>query len=129
MTDEQIWASPHDFGSVGFHLRHITGSIDRLTTYLQDRTLSREQMAALAAEKEPGTGRDELLSEMDEVFRRAEGVLRALDPARLPDPRWVGRKRLPTTVAGLLTHIAEHTQRHVGQAISAAKWALVYTER
>jgi hypothetical protein len=22
-----------------------------------------------------------------------------------------------------LTHIAEHTQRHVGQAISAAKWA------
>jgi hypothetical protein len=30
---------------------------------------------------------------------------------------------LPTTVAGLLTHIAEHTQRHVGQAISAAKLA------
>jgi hypothetical protein len=35
----------------------------------------------------------------------------------------VGRKRLPTTVIGLLTHIAEHTQRHVGQAIGAAKWA------
>jgi hypothetical protein len=26
-------------------------------------------------------------------------------------------------VVGLLTHIAEHTQRHVGQAISAAKLA------
>jgi uncharacterized damage-inducible protein DinB len=41
----------------------------------------------------------------------------------LPEPCGVGRKRLPTTVGGLLTHIAEHTQRHVGQAISAAKWA------
>jgi len=30
-----------------------------------------------------------------------------------------------TTVAGLLTHIAEHTQRHVGQAISAAKLSRV----
>jgi hypothetical protein len=26
-------------------------------------------------------------------------------------------------VIGLLTHIAEHTQRHVGQAIAAAKLA------
>jgi hypothetical protein len=34
---------------------------------------------------------------------------------------------LPTTVIGLLTHIAEHTHRHVGEAISAAK--LVKAER
>ena len=37
----------------------------------------------------------------------------------------MGRKRLPTTVIGLLTHMAEHTQRHVGQAIAAAKLAAV----
>jgi hypothetical protein len=43
----------------------------------------------------------------------------------LPEPREVGRKRLPTTAIGLLTHIAEHTQRHVGQAISASKLAKV----
>jgi len=51
--------------------------------------------------------------------------VRSLDPARLADPRAVGRKQLPTTVIGLLIHIAEHTQRHVGQAISAAKLARV----
>jgi hypothetical protein len=62
---------------------------------------------------------------MDEAFRRAELVIRALDPARLTEPRAVGRKHLPTTVIGLLTHIAEHTQRHVGQAISATKLARV----
>ena len=123
LTPEQIWASPHGFGSVGFHLRHIAGSTDRLMTYLKGDPLTSAQMAVLQAEKEPGAGREELLAEMDRVFREAEGVVRALDPARLAEPRGVGRKQLPTTVAGLLTHIAEHTQRHVGQAISAAKWS------
>jgi uncharacterized damage-inducible protein DinB len=60
---------------------------------------------------------------VDAVFRSAEAVIRALDPATLAEPRAVGRKQLPTTVIGLLVHIAEHTQRHVGQALSAAKLA------
>lgn len=126
LTARQIWATPHGFGSVGFHIRHIAGSTDRLLTYLQGRLLSAEQMAELGTEQESrGAGREELLGELDAAFQRAEAVVRALDPALLPEPRWVGRKRLPTTVAGLLTHVAEHTQRHVGQAISAAKWAAV----
>jgi hypothetical protein len=33
----------------------------------------------------------------------------------------VGRARLPSTVFGLLFHVAEHTQRHAGQAITTAK--------
>jgi uncharacterized damage-inducible protein DinB len=33
----------------------------------------------------------------------------------------VGRKELPTTLGGLLVHIADHTQRHVGQAIVTVK--------
>lgn len=127
LTPEQLWASPHGFGSVGFHLRHIAGSTSRLMTYLQDRPLGREQMAALGAEKEPGASREELLAGLDRAFAEAEAVVRGLDSGRLAESRAVGRKRLPTTVGGLLTHIAEHTQRHVGQAISAAKWALVYT--
>lgn len=124
LTREQVWASPHGFGSVGFHLRHIAGSTGRLMTYLQGRELSPEQMAALSAEKEPGSlNREQLLAELDRAFAEAEAVVRALDPHHLTEPRAVGRKQLPTTVIGLLTHIAEHTQRHVGQAISAAKWA------
>lgn len=122
LTDAQIWDRPHGFGSVGFHIRHIAGSTDRLMTYVQSRSLDQSQMVALRNEDRPdGPGRDELLSAMDRVFRHAEEVVRAIDPATLAEPRSVGRKRLPTTVIGLLTHIAEHIQRHVGQAISAAK--------
>jgi uncharacterized damage-inducible protein DinB len=37
------------------------------------------------------------------------------------DARAVGKKRLPTTLAGLLIHVADHTQRHVGQAVTTAQ--------
>jgi uncharacterized damage-inducible protein DinB len=124
LSPMQIWARPYGFGSVGFHIRHIAGSTERLTTYLLGRQLSPAQVAEVSAEEEPGNqGAEALLAEMDRVFASAEGVVRSIDPATLQEPRWVGRKRLPTTVAGLLTHIAEHTQRHIGQAISAAKLA------
>jgi uncharacterized damage-inducible protein DinB len=125
LTTEQIWATPHGFGSVGFHLRHIAGSTDRLMTYLEGRQLSDAQLDVLRKEKEPGASREELLAGMDAAFRSAEAVVRGLDAAALGEPREVGRRKLPTTVIGLLTHIAEHTQRHVGQAISAAKLARV----
>ena len=125
LTTEQIWATPHGFGSVGFHLRHIAGATDRLMTYATGRQLSAAQMAALKTEKEPGAAREELLAGIDQAFASAGTIARSLDPARLADSRGVGRKQLPTTVIGLLVHIAEHTQRHVGQAISAAKWAKV----
>ncbi|HLH44288.1 MAG TPA: DinB family protein [Bryobacteraceae bacterium] len=121
LTTEQIWAAPHGLGSVGFHLRHIAGSVDRLSSYLQGRQLSPAQMEFLAREHEPGAAREQLLEEMDAAFQKVEALARSLDAARLAEPREVGRNRLPTTVIGLLTHIAEHTQRHVGQAISAAK--------
>lgn len=123
LTTGQIWAAPHGFGSVGFHLRHIAGSTDRLMTYVQGKPLSETQMAFLKAEKKPSASRETLLAGLNAAFDNAEAVLRSLHPAQLAEPRAVGRKQLPTTVIGLLFHIAEHTQRHVGQAISAAKWA------
>jgi uncharacterized damage-inducible protein DinB len=123
LTTQQIWATPHSLGSVGFHISHIAGSTDRLITYLQGKQLSEAQMTALHAEHQPGASLDELLGALDSSFQHAEAVVRALNAANLTEPREVGRKRLPTTVIGLLTHIAEHTQRHVGQAIGAAKLA------
>ncbi len=60
---------------------------------------------------------------MDRAFHSAEAIVRSIDPATLPEARWVGRKRLPTTVMGLLIHVAEHTQRHVGEAIITARLA------
>jgi hypothetical protein len=121
LTTEQIWAKPYGLGSAGFHVRHIGRSVDRLVTYLMAQQLSPEQMAALDSEHEAGASREELLAELSEHLDRAEAAIRTVNPASLAEPRTVGRKQLPTTVIGLLTHIAEHTQRHVGQAISAAK--------
>jgi uncharacterized damage-inducible protein DinB len=126
LPTQRLWATPHGLPSVAFHILHIAGSTLRLVTYLQGRELSAAQLDTLAAESSPGAlSRDQLLSAMNLAFRDAEAVIRAIDPSTLADARAVGRKRLPTTVIGLLTHIAEHTQRHVGQAIAAAKLAAV----
>jgi len=123
LTYQQIWTTPHGLGSAGFHIRHIARSTDRLMTYLEGQQLSEAQISALQAEHEPGASLDELLAALHSSLQHAEAVVRSLDPVTLTDPREVGRKRLPTTVIGLLTHIAEHTQRHTGQAISATKLA------
>jgi hypothetical protein len=110
LTPDQLWTS-----TVGFHIRHIARSTDRLLAYLEGR------LPQQLGDGDPGASREELLAELDAAFNRAEKVVRSIDPATLREKREVGRKRLPTTVIGLLTHIAEHTQRHVGQAITAAK--------
>jgi len=124
LTAAQIWARSHGLVSLGFHLRHIAGSVDRLTTYLQGGRLSEAQLRFLAREAEAGdAGLNELLGDVDTALRQAEGIVRSIDVATLAEARTVGRKQLPTTVIGLLVHIAEHTQRHVGQAIVAANLA------
>lgn len=121
MTTEQIWARPMGLGPIGFHLRHITGSTDRLFTYAVGGTLSEAQMQALRTEMEPGAELEALMAEMKSTFERVAQTVRSLGPAALAEPRTVGRKMLPTTLHGLLVHIAEHTMRHVGEAIVTAR--------
>ncbi len=121
LTVEQIWASPGGGASIGFHVRHAGGAADRLCTYLEGRELSEAQMTALRAEGNPGASREELLRELDGNLSRVEAVASALNASALSEVRMVGRKKLPTTVIGLLIHIAEHTQRHVGQAVTTAR--------
>jgi hypothetical protein len=123
LTTDQTWARPFGLAPLGFHLRHIAGSVDRLTTYLLGRQLDEAQMAALKNEMEPGEPLTKLLYLVNESLAQAEERIMSIDPAILGEPRTVGRQQLPTTVIGLLIHIAEHTQRHVGQAIGAAKLA------
>ena len=121
LTPDQIWARPFGLGPVGFHIHHIGRSADRLTTYLEGGQLSAGQLAGLKSEMEPGESREQLLEELELNIRRCLAVVEALDPRCWYDERRVGRKRLPTTVAGLVTHLAEHGQRHVGEAIVTAK--------
>jgi hypothetical protein len=121
LTDAQIWDHPHGLAPVGFHLRHIAGSVERLMTYVTGGQLTADQITTLGSEIDPGPGRDQLLREVAGAFHNAATIVRALDPATLNEPREVGRRKLPSTVGGLLSHIAEHTQRHVGEAIITAK--------
>jgi hypothetical protein len=120
ITDDKIWDKLHNIPTLGFHLCHIAGSLDRLTSYLEGRPLTGIQLTALQAESEAGAGLAELLANIDTALRRTEDVISAVDPATYAEPRTVGRKKLPTTVIGLIIHIAEHTQRHCGQAITTA---------
>lgn len=107
--------------TLGFHLRHIAGSVDRLTTYLEGQLLTGAQLAYLRAEAEPSASIAELLAAIDQQFDRSEQVARGFALDELLEPRRVGRQELPTTVGGLIIHLSEHTQRHLGQAILTAK--------
>lgn len=121
LSDEQVWQRPEGLPSLGFQLRHIGGSIDRLLTYLAGGQLSPEQLQALRQESVAEGSLKSLLEAVDASLADAEKRLRTLDTRTIYDVRYVGRKKLPTTVVGLLVHLAEHTQRHLGQAITTAK--------
>jgi uncharacterized damage-inducible protein DinB len=122
LTTEQLWARPGGAASVGFHLQHVTGSIDRLLTYARSEMLSDAQLWALRAEQMEESGdAAEYARRAVAAIREAIDVMRETPPGTYLEAREVGRKRLPTTVLGLLVHVAEHTQRHTGQIIATAK--------
>ena len=121
LTEEQINAHHGAIAAVAFHLRHIPRSIDRLLSYAEGKQLSPDQMDALRSESAPDAKREELFQELDAAIAAAITRVRAFAPEDLVAPRAVGKKQLPTTIGGLLVHVADHTQRHVGQAITTAK--------
>ena len=123
LSNGQVWHRVGSLPPLGFHLRHIAGSVERLTAYLMNESLTAAQLTFLKDEATPGATLGELLTDIDRSFAASEARLRTIDPASIHQPRYIGRKRLPTTVLGLLVHIAEHTQRHLGQAITTAKLA------
>ena len=121
ISDGELNAKSAGIAPVAFHLRHIARSVDRLLTYAEGNNLSEEQLAALKTELDPGATRQELFSEFHLALEKAAARIRAFDPSQLAEVRKVGKMELPTTVGGLLVRVADHTQRHVGQAITTAK--------
>jgi uncharacterized damage-inducible protein DinB len=119
----QLWVRPGGAASIGFHLRHIAGAIDRLLTYARGEALSDAQKAVAQAEQTPGDEPDAapLVALAQAAIDVALEQLRATPRETLLEARAVGRARLPSTVLGLLFHVAEHTQRHTGQVIATAK--------
>jgi hypothetical protein len=122
LSDDQLWEQRGKVGSPGWHARHIAGSVDRLTTYAIGSQLSNAQLAALESEKSSaGPSRTELMAFLDETLNRCGDVIRSLDPSTWRSIREIGRKRTPVPLGVLLVHIAEHTQRHVGELIVTVK--------
>ena len=121
---ELLWTRPAGLASVGFHLQHIAGVIDRLFTYARGEALSDEQRATLGKEGAPPSSAvavDELLDALDAQVDRALHQLRATQPQALSETRAVGLRQLPATMLGLLFHAAEHAQRHIGQMLVTAR--------
>jgi uncharacterized damage-inducible protein DinB len=122
LTVDEIDVRPYGLASIGFHIRHLTGALDRSLTYASGSGLSDAQFAALAEEKAgKGVPVDVLLEALRASAARATERLQVLDPSGFEAARWIGRKRLATTLGGIVVHIADHTQRHTGQVVSTAK--------
>ena len=120
--DAQLWERPAGVASVGFHLRHLTGVLDRLFTYARGEALTEKQLDYLRAEEKPSEVSVETL--LETFSHKVDAVLTELantDEATLLEPRGVGRAQLPSTKLGLFIHAAEHTQRHLGQLSVTAR--------
>jgi uncharacterized damage-inducible protein DinB len=120
ITNHEVW-QPTSGGTLGFHLKHLAGSVDRISTYLVGEPLTEVQLQQLSSESDGKGSVTELLAQIEARLQEAEERLRRVNPAQLFDLRTVGRKGFPSTVIGLLVHLAEHTQRHLGQAITLAQ--------
>ena len=117
LTIDEWNARPAGVASAAFHVRHISGVIDRLFTYARGDALSEWQFEALRSEgaELEASGIAALLEALSARVDLAIAELRQVDPATLGEFRGVGRARLPSTVFGCLVHGAEHAMRHVGQ--------------
>jgi len=123
LRDEHVWQTPNGAASIGYHVRHCSGSTLRMLTYARGDSLSDEQFQQLAAEKMP----DPSLSAAD-LLRIAQGAIdealafvKTVDSSQVDEVRLVGRRKLTSSVRGLAYEIALHTSRHIGQIATTAR--------
>ena len=123
-NENLLWVKPADIASVGFHLLHLTGVLDRLFTYAKAEQLNNEQLHHLAEEtkEHPEFSLSLLINNYNLQVEKSLQQLSKTNQATLTEERLVGRKKIPSTVNGLLFHAAEHTMRHIGQMIVTIKF-------
>ena len=118
--EEKLWTRPADVASVGFHLQHFVGVLDRLFTYARGQSLTEKQMDDLKSEGMPGDPAltvGEMVNRFKDQIKISLRQLETTSEESLFQPVGLGRKKLPSTVLRLLYHAAEHTQRHTGQLL------------
>ncbi|MEJ8757139.1 DinB family protein [Pontibacter sp. H259] len=120
--EDLIWERPAGVASVGYHLQHLTGILQRLLTYARGEALTEDQLSFLYAEGKPteATARD-LVQQFHEEIDKALEQLKQTDEKTLTEVRRVGRAQVESTAIGLLFHAAEHSMRHVGQLLVTAR--------
>ena len=118
VADDRVWQRAGNAASIGFHIRHIAGSTERLLTYARGEALTADQLAAARNEAASHSSLRVLVDEAHAAIDRALEQVRETPRAILLTERTVGRARLPSTTLGLLVHAAEHATRHMGQAMT-----------
>lgn len=121
LSEEQVWARPHGVSPVGFHVRHIAESVDRLLTYAEQKQLDEMQLETLRAELNEQLPLLSLIVLLEQRCREARRRLGELKPEEFAELRYIGRAKIPVPLGTLLTHIAEHASRHLGQITTTVK--------
>ena len=122
--DALLWNKPAGMASVGFHLEHLAGVLDRLFTYARGELLSAQQLQALQEEGKPKPQEvtaSILVAQFNNQVELSLAQIKNTPEEGLFETRGVGRARIPSTVLGLLVHAAEHTMRHLGQLLVTVK--------
>lgn len=117
--EASLWEKPAGVASVGFHLQHLSGVLDRLFTYAKNKQLNAQQLDSLSIEGKPfdHISGGQLVQLFNIQVDTALQDLSSFSEQALLETRGVGRAKIPSTALGLLVHSAEHTMRHVGQLL------------
>jgi DinB superfamily len=119
---ELLWTAPGASASIGFHAIHLAGATDRLLTYARGEALSDSQAEVVRGETTvTGLDTTEVLGRVVSAMDAAVAQVRGTPRETLTAVRFVGRRRLASTVLGLIFHAAEHATRHVGQIATIRK--------
>lgn len=120
--ESKLWSKPAGCASIGFHLKHISGFLDRLLTYADGKMLNEKQLDYLSKEEIiENIQLDKLISNTINSIEKTVEHYKSFPMSSLTESRFVGRNQIPTTSIGLLFHAAEHTMRHVGQILVTSK--------
>src|SRR3954468_23186639 len=96
---ENLWLRPAGVASVGFHLQHIAGVLDRLFTYSKGESLTATQLDYLHNEgkENDALSTGDLLTALQQQIQTSVDYLKTVNEQTLTEPRYVGRKQLPST--------------------------------
>ena len=117
--EQKLWEKPKGMASVGFHLQHLSGVLDRLFTYARSEVLTETQLLFLKNEGKENSALtiEKLIQQFDLQVAKSISQLKNTQPETLTEVRFVGRKQIPSTHIGLLFHATEHSTRHLGQLL------------